>query len=265
MTAGRDPASYFVRLGDGRYRATDHTGGAWTPTEQHFSPMGGLVTHAIDRFVEQRGADDRVTSRLTFDILGTMAIDELEISVDVIRPGRSIELLEALVVSGGRAAVRARAWRLQRLDTQGFAGGEPPPMPAPDTLAAWPFNSVWPGGYIESIEYRPVEPPVVGRGRAWVRSQLELVAGEPASELARFVMLLDTANGIAVREPPARMFYPNVDLSVHLYRQPRGEWVGLDARVVFGPDGQGLTTTSLHDVHGAVGVAAQQLTVRPRT
>ncbi len=59
--------------------------------------------------------------------------------------------------------------------------------------------------------------------------------------------------------------FPNVDLTVHLHRQPAGPWVGLDTSVVFGPDGCGLTTTVLHDRTGAVGRAEQLLTVRPLT
>ncbi|EFF89683.1 conserved hypothetical protein [Streptomyces sp. e14] len=56
---------------------------------------------------------------------------------------------------------------------------------------------------------------------------------------------------------------PNVDLTVHLHRRPEGGWTGLDTTVVFGPSGQGLTSTVLHDVRGPVGRAEQILTVRP--
>jgi hypothetical protein len=57
--------------------------------------------------------------------------------------------------------------------------------------------------------------------------------------------------------------FPNVDLSIHLHRPPRGAWVGLDTTVTFGPEGHGVTSTVLHDEDGAVGVAAQMLTIRP--
>lgn len=77
---------------------------------------------------------------------------------------------------------------------------------------------------------------------------------------------MDTANGIAVRQPPTEWMFPDVDLTVHLHlhRQPRGAWTGLDTTVTFGPSGQGLTSTVLHDVHGPVGRAQQILTVRPQ-
>lgn len=57
--------------------------------------------------------------------------------------------------------------------------------------------------------------------------------------------------------------FPNVDLTVHLHRQQRGAWTGLDTTVTFGPSGQGLTSSVLHDLDGSVGRAEQILTVRP--
>jgi hypothetical protein len=57
--------------------------------------------------------------------------------------------------------------------------------------------------------------------------------------------------------------FPNVDLTVHLYRRPEGPWVGLDTSVAFGPTGLGLTASVLHDRLGELGRAEQSLTVRP--
>ena len=57
--------------------------------------------------------------------------------------------------------------------------------------------------------------------------------------------------------------FPNVDPTSHLHRRPRGTWTGLDTSVTFGPTGQGLTSTVLHDLDGPVGHAAQILTLRP--
>jgi hypothetical protein len=260
------PPAYFERLAPGRYRATEHTGGAWSVTEQHISPLNGLLVHAVDRFVAERATGGRlVTARTTFDILGVVPIDEVEVHVEVVRPGRTIELLEAVAVSGGRAVLRARAWRLARHDTAAVAGGHPDPLPPPDGLASAELSGVWPGGYIASLDVRPLRGPEPGRATVWLATPVALVADEPVSELARFVGLVDTANGIAVRESPEVWMFPNVDLTIHLHRQPAGRWVGLDTTVVFGPDGSGLTTTVLHDRTGAVGRAEQLLTVRPLT
>ncbi|MEW3744784.1 thioesterase family protein, partial [Pseudomonas aeruginosa] len=108
---------------------------------------------------------------------------------------------------------------------------------------------------------RPLPGAEPGRTQAWLHTDIGLV-DEPASDLARFIGLVDTANGVAPRVSPTTWMFPNVDLTIHLYRQPRGDWVGLDTTVIFGADGVGLTTSTLHDVHGPVGRAEQILTVR---
>jgi len=256
---------YFTRVGRNRFRPSQHTAGAWSVSEQHFSPLGGLLVHEIERFAGSRGDDGLVSARITFDILGPVAIEDFDVLVEVVRPGRTVELLQASAIARDRAVAHARAWRLKRQDTDAVAGGQPEPLPPPDVSPAWQLSDTWPGGYIASLEFRRVGDPVAGRARAWVRSMVPLVAGEQVGDLARFIALVDTANGIAVRVPPEEWFYPNVDLSIHLYRQPTGEWVGFDTAVVFGGDGLGLTSTTLYDIDGPVGHAEQMLTIRPRT
>jgi hypothetical protein len=255
--------SYFERAGAGRFRPTAGTGGAWAVDEQHISPMTGLVVHAVEQFAAARGDDGLVVARVSMDILGVLKLEEFEIHVETVRPGRTIELLEAVVVARGRAAVRARVWRLAQLDTASVAGGAGAALPAPESAPAWTMSDAWPGEYITTLDVRPIGEVRPGRTTAWVSTRLDLLAGEPVSDLAAFLALVDTANGIAIRESPKEWLFPNLDLTVHLHRQPRGRWVGLDTTVVFGAQGHGLTSTTLHDLDGPVGRAEQILTVRP--
>ncbi|MFJ4912424.1 MULTISPECIES: thioesterase family protein [unclassified Streptomyces] len=255
--------SYYERTEDHRFKPTAHASGAWSTDEVHFSPLGGLIVHAIDRHLADRPGESLLLSRISFDILGRLALDECEIRVETIRPGRTIELVEAVALIADRPVVRARAWCLAAIDTVSVAGGEADRLAAPETLAPWRMADLWPGGYIASIDVRPLAPPRPGRTTAWISTPLDLVADEPAGPVASFVALVDTANGIAVRQPPTAWTFPNVDLTIHLQRQPEGSWTGLDTTVVFGPTGQGITSTVLHDIHGPVGQAQQILTVRP--
>ncbi|BCM70791.1 MULTISPECIES: thioesterase family protein [Streptomyces] len=260
MTTG----SYYEPVDEHRYKPTGHASGAWDPGEQHFSPLAGLIVHAIDRHVAARpGAGPAALSRISFDILGRLALDECEIRIGTVRPGRTIELVEAVAVIAGRPAVRARAWLLATGDTTAVAGGTADRLPPPGTLRPWPLTSVWPGGYIASLDVRPLAPPQPGRATAWVSTGLDLVAGQSVGSLASYIALVDTANGIAVRQPPTAWMFPNVDLTVHLHRRPEGRWTGLDTTVTFGPAGQGVTSTVLYDLAGPVGHAQQILTVRP--
>jgi hypothetical protein len=256
--------SYFVRVDDRRFLPTERTGGGWTPDEQHISPMNGLVMHEVERFVAGRPADGLQVGRISFDILGTLAIDAFEIAVEVVRPGRTIELVEATVTSRGRAALRASVWRMATADTTATAGGAPERLPDPEGLTPGDLTRIWPGRYIASLEFRPCDEPRPGRTAGWLRSDVVLLEDEPVGDLARFVAHVDAMNGIAVRASPDEWLFPNLDLTIHLFAQPTGPWVGLDMSVVLGAGGLGLTSAVLHVHRGPVGRAAKTLTLRPR-
>ncbi|MFF0741716.1 thioesterase family protein [Streptomyces sp. NPDC004111] len=256
--------SYYEAIDEHRYKPTAHAGGAWNTAEVHFSPFGGLLVHAMERHLATaRPDDDLIMSRISFDILGRIALDECEIRVETVRPGRTIELVEAVALIAGRPVVRARAWLLAAVDTAAVAGGGADRLAPPEGLPSWDMAALWPGGYIASVDVRPVGQPRPGRATAWLSTELDLVAGRTVGPLASYVALVDTANGIAARQSPDEWIFPNVDLTLHLHRRPEGRWTGLDTTVVFGPTGQGITSTVLHDVLGPVGHAQQMLTVRP--
>lgn len=252
-----DSDAYYVQVGPGRYRPTVHAQGAWSEHEQHMAVVAGLITHEVESF-EPR--PDLQLAKIGFEILGFLPLDETVIEVRCARPGRTIEQLEFVATIGGRAVVRGTAWRLLRVDTSAVAGCHEALMPAPERLPACDLSS-WTGGYIESITLRRDEGEP-GRNRGWLRSDLPLVLGHESSSYANFVRFVDTANGIAVRANPTEWLFPNVDLVVHLWREPDPTWVGLDTTVAFGASGVGLTSSVLHDLHGPVGRAEQVLTVR---
>ncbi len=256
--------SYYERVGEHRFRPGAAAGGAWAPDEQHIAPLTGLIVHEIERVAAGRGGGALVTSRISVDILGRLPMEEFEVRVETLRPGRTIELLEAVVTAGGRPTVRARVWRLAGYDSGAVAGGEAGPLPGPETLPTTAPPPIWRSDFLDTLDIRYAGEPAPGRGAAWITSPLSLVAGEPASAVAEFVKVVDPANGIMVRASPAEWMFPNVDLTIHLHRTPAGPWTGLDVDVVLGPSGHGVTSTVLHDLHGPVGRAEQMLTVRPR-
>lgn len=257
--------TYFRALGNGRYEPTIHTQGAWRDHEQHMGAPSALIAHCIERH-EPR--PDLMLSRISYDILGIIDLAETRVHVATIRPGRSIELVEATLTTGAsdRPAIRARAWRLQTSDTAQVAGGAPTLPPGhddPTELPVWRERSeLWPGGYIAALEIRRAPDNRPGRGMVWQRAAYPLVDGEESTDTARFLLHVDTANGMSVREDPREWLFPNVDLTVHLHRRPRYAWVGISSAVVFGADGVGVTSAVLYDADGAVGRSEQILTVR---
>lgn len=249
---------YYHSRGDGRFESTVHAQGAWNPHEQHMAPVAGILAHSLELFLPR---PELRIARISYDILGLIPDGEFEIVTTMLRPGRTIELVQAELVSGGRTAVRATAWRLQRSDTSAIAAIEDERMPGPDAVEDPVAMGQWAGGYIRSIDVRPLADHAAGRGRAWLRTKHPLV-DVPFSDFARLIGLVDTTNGIATRVKPQEYLFPNVDLQIHLYREPSGEWLGLQNSVSFGSDGIGLTSTVLHDLEGPFGRAEQILTIR---
>lgn len=271
------PEAYYVRTAAPRevrqpggeprfvsaFASTLHSQGAWQESEQHMSPAGGLLMHEIEG---NHPRPDVLTSRVSFEILGVIHGGEFTVTTTVTRPGRTIELVEATMTHGDRVAIRASVWRLLVGDTTEVEGHWFPPIEGPEAGTRRTMGELWPGGYIESLQAREIRPHEPGRTTMWIRSDLPLVEGEPEAgptSVAASVGVMDTANGIATRVNPQEWLFPNVDLSIHLFRIPVPGWVGFDTRVAFGPAGQGLTTTVVHDVQGAIGTISQSLTVRP--
>ena len=254
--------SYYRPLGNGAYEATIHTQGAWNPHEQHMAPISGLLAHCLEEF--QPRPELRM-ARISYDILGLIPRTAFEVKTTMLRPGRTIELLQAEMVADGRTAVRATAWRLARGSTPEVAAVEDDAMPGPSEAGSSESLTSWPGAFIESLEMRALPGIRPGRGRGWLRTPHEMVEGTPTSDLVRMIGMADTANGISTRVPPGgdSYMFPNVDLQLHLHREPRGEWLGLDTQVTFGADGIGLTSAILHDLQGPFGRSEQILTVRP--
>lgn len=254
-------ASYYEPLGPGRYRSTRHATGAWDTSHQHMSPVAGLLVEALQQCAPR---PELVLSRVTFEILGVIPGGECSVSAAVVRPGRTIELVQAELSVAGRVAVRAHGWRLQVSDTADLAGTRTGRLPGPEAGAPFHPERTWRGGYIRSLQFRVLPGWEPGHGQVWLRSTVDLVAGAATSELAGVFAMVDTANGVSVRVDPGELLFPNVDLTVHLFRQPQGPWLGLDTEVSFGPAGVGLTAAVLHDLHGPFGRSAQLLTLRRR-
>ncbi len=223
------------------------------------APVSGLLTHALENCSPRT---DLAMSRVSFDILGSIPSGDVDVFARIIRHGRTIELVAAEMTFAGRPVVRATAWRLAVSDTTAIAATDLPAIAGPESAAPFDMAAIWPGGYIRSVEARRVGDSVPGRATTWLRPRVDLIDGQPTGPIARIFGMIDTANGVSVRAQPSEVMFPNTDLTVHLFRAPTGDWLGLQTEVSFGAGGLGLTSSVLHDQNGPIGRAAQTLTVR---
>jgi hypothetical protein len=251
----------FAREGD-TYVPTGHARGPWDPNALH----GGAPAALIMREIEQLAPEMRVT-RLTLEFLGAVPLAPLTVAAQIVRPGRRFQLAEAELVSGDRAACRARAVLLRRGDVDDVPRGDAPVLDAPapgsverlDMGAGESFGGT--GMDIRFVDGHLYTPgPAVG----WFRMAEPLVDDEPPSPAQRAVAAADFGNGASRVLDWDEWLFINTDLTVHLHREPVGEWVAIDARTALEPDGTGLAWSALHDERGAIGVGLQSLFVDRR-
>ena len=242
------------------YCSTLSAQGAWNEHEQHMAPATGIICAELDRFFPR---NDMRIGRISLDIFGLIPAGEFSIRTKVIRPGKTIELIESEMSAQGKVCIAARTWRMMMQDSQSVQGLEDMFVEGPEHAPIWEGIHQWPGGYIQSIEARSHERRA-GKGIVWIRTQHEMIEGESSSDFVRLMGMVDTANGIVPRQDwPFKWGFPNLDLQIHLHRMPQGKWLGLETVQQYGDDGIGLTSSVLHDIYGPFGRSEQILTLRP--
>jgi hypothetical protein len=119
--------------------------------------------------------------------------------------------------------------------------------------------------YVHSLDWRWLTPPLNdGPGESWIRPTVDLVNGETMTPLERLFAVADDANGVGTKIDITAWTFLNTDLVVHVFRIPKGEWIGIRAETSYGPDGVGTTVGTLLDETGAVGSIQQSVLVRRR-
>jgi acyl-Coa thioesterase superfamily protein/acyl-CoA thioesterase superfamily protein len=259
MTA---PQSFFVPDGD-RFIPTELTRGPWSPFTQHGGPPSALVGTLLEM---RHPRPDAFVGRVTFEILRPIPIAPLTIATRVVRPGKRVELLEAIVSAGDDEILRASAWRVRIDETVPRVPPDMPPVPPPAAGGAVDFFPTGqPLGYHTGMEGRFVRGGFVepGPATAWMRMRYPVLPGVPPSPLARVLCAADSGNGVSSALDFRKWMFINTDLSVYLHRPPAGEWICLDARTTIGA-GVGLAESAVYDEQGPIGRALQCLYVGPQ-
>lgn len=256
--------AFWLPEGDDFFSATLHTQGPWNPQFQHGGPPGALLVRQMEQCSPRT---DMVLARVTIEILGPVPLASLRATARLVRPGRSVELLEAVLEYEGRPVMRASGWRV-RISTERPPAPEPeqaPPLPPPE--AASIPTPEWQCGFLAATEWRFVQGDysLPGAATAWMRLRYPLIAGETTTPAQRLIAAADSANGISSPLDIRSWLFIPPELTVHSLRLPGGEWICLDAVTHLQLEGVGLTTSSLYDERGLVGRSAQSLLISQRS
>ncbi len=277
--------SIFIAEGD-RFMPTEQARGPWDPRALHGGAPAALMTAAFERLTP--GEELRI-ARLSFEFLRPIPLAPLSLHTRIVRPGRRVQELLGELYAGEELVVRASALRVQEVpasvqaaaqaaaqesgrgdgegDGEGQREGEEP-LPAPSD--GIPIRFALDGSSEDSFAASTMEmrwlsePDTPGPGRVWMRMRHPLLPGQPLTALTRLAATADFGNGVSASLPFERFLFVNADLTLHLQRPPRGEWIGLDARTQLHGGGTALAESVLHDKHGPLGRSFQTLVVQER-
>lgn len=259
------PQPFYVPAGAGRFLSQPTTASPWGPTSQHGSPPSALLARAIERL---DGGSDRFVGRITVDLLGPVPVGPLSVEASVVRPGRNLDLCEATLFDeeAGRAVARASAWRFPA----GTGGPRPDGAPllphGPSDGVEQQEPEVWSPGYVQAVEWRWVKGGVAETGPAvvWMRPRVTLVEGEETTPFQALMACVDSASGVSSELDAAEWGFQNPELTVHLLREPVGDWFCLDAETTLAGASAAIATSSVYDVQGLVARTTQALLTLPR-
>jgi len=261
--AAPDPTA-ILRQEEGRLVPSRFAQGPWNPNHLHGGPICGALGRAIEA-CESPGPMRVV--RMTIEMTRAVPMAPFTARAEVTRAGRRIQQVDAFIEAGGQTLARATALRMRvgALDAEA-AYSQNEPVPARTESPADPVRRLrFVPGFIHSVEFLRSQLPDRDRGGVtWVRLRVPLVEDEPVSPFVRLATICDFASGTGNALDFEHFTSINPDVSLHVLREPRGEWIGIRAWSGVASDGTGVSHATLFDDEGVVARALVSLLVEPR-
>lgn len=238
--------AYFIREGE-RFVPTGLGPSFWDPAKQGGAQICGLTAQLLGAIAVPL---PMLPVRLTLDIYGAVPMAPLTARTRLLREGKRIQLAELELDADGRTWVRATLLRVRREGEE----AQLVPLTHPFPEGAQGQARV----LAESIRIAGSETEP-GPGAVWMRVITPMIAGEPIDPLACVAAAADWGTTVA---PPASLTdwtYASLDLSIHLSRMPRSDWMLLDGTSEVAGNGTGIATLRMGDTDGMFGTAHQSV------
>lgn len=262
--AGPDDAIYSeIKTEDGpRMQPSALATGPWNAAHQHGGPVAGVLTRALDGIPAP--APMRLT-RITVEMFRGVPLTPLRVATETLRAGRRIQSVEARLYAGPPSeevlVARATGLRirrsedLQEMETEAGrdpALGDPPdqPMKRPPMDEAVVPNFP---GFARAVDIH-VEPPTRPGEPAsvWTRLLCRFKAGEETPPIVQLASLCDFASGTGNVMDYGRYTSINPDLTIHVLREPRSDWIGIRGITHRAGDGIGQSFARIFDLEGEI-------------
>jgi hypothetical protein len=268
-------AALFVAVDTDVVVPTAFSRGPWSPNWLHGGPVAALLAHSVEELATDEV--DWFIARLTVELERPVPVEPLRYHAEVTRSGRKVSMVEATITKADNGAVlaRARALRIRSAHVPlPFDDTDLGPLlvidPAPSGPDAGRTASPEEGAPLAfhngGTEHRFVgdSEQMAGPVFCWIRVCVPLLAERALSPLQRVAAAVDFASGISGVLPWDSHSFINPDLTIHLFRPSRGEWVGMASATHHGTQGIGMTDTAVFDLDGRVGSSNQSLVLDVR-
>jgi hypothetical protein len=247
--------SFFIADGQG-YLPTSLARGPWGPSLSG-NYIGGLLARAVEQEVDDVGLQP---ARLTVDLLRPVALQPLQVHASVVRDGRRLRLVDAVMTQNDVMVARASGLFLRRSEhAADTVWTSPVPMPAvpaeprvlpddlPMLLHSYGRDPVAGSPGVGVTEWRHD-----GQKFAWMRETKLLVDDEPLSPFTRAIMAGDVTSSLS-HWGTAGLQFINADYTITLSRLPEGVYIGLASMTHYGHAGVATGTATLFDEKGPIG------------
>lgn len=251
-------ASSFFRAKSGRFVPQELARGYWRDNSLHGRAVVGLLGAEIERL---HGTSELFPVRLTIDMFRMPDFGPVEVRTRIASTSRRLLLVEAEFVATGAVTARATCQFARRASApEGIIWSRGPwGAPHPDLLDPCPTDTN------HLSDRKLVSGTAIGRDRRrlWMRERHSIVVGVPLTSYARMALAADYASPL-IHSSDKGIDYINSDVSLHLHRFPRGEWLGFEAEGHEASEGLAVGHCRVHDVDGAIGFIACTALANPK-
>lgn len=262
------PSCAYRSVGEQRFCATELTRGPWDAAHQHAGPPSALVCRAVEAAAQGHGLTQ--LSRFTANLLRPVPIGEVGTRIQVDYVGKNTGHFSGELMAQGKPVLRfsALVQRENAVELPSDLPGHPWPQAPLQPLDSPPARMPFAGrviGYGDLIENRQASGQMFrGPCAIWFRLKHPLVDAELPTAYQRTAVAADSGNGISAVLDWQHYSFINSDLTINWLRQPRGEWICLQAQTWIGDSGCALAESALYDQAGLFGRATQSLSIRRR-
>lgn len=226
----------------------------WDSNQMHGVAVSGVLARGLERRLVELGRDELVPTRYTVDLFRAATMDPCEVVVEVVREGRRICLLDAVLRQRGERVARASAVFLSPSATTEGEVWSPQERPGPPPLELAPPTDVPHVPFLHSSvgwsqDFR--EHQNASHKSSW-NSAIPVLDTEPMTPFQAAAAVADGAS-LLTNWGTRGVEYINADITLTLARGPAGTEIGLSAVDRVEHAGIAVGTAAMFDRAGPLG------------